>query len=472
MQPPPDEGPGTVSSPPEEDADRFDPGVETGYLRRTPREGPPDVELGAHPFEPGDGVGYDDRRARRSRRRRVRELKLEEEAREAELRDAADTQEMEALRRKEEADEAEEAERLEEERRAEAEAADRERHEAQLSRLEEAERRLEEDEQYAVEEAERARREAAEQERAEREARARAGHEQAERESEAKERRRRAAEAQARMRNAKAEQVPKPRRKPSAKPRPALKHRARRPARPMPAPGAEARSAGAPKPAAAPPATPPAVPGLAAPTAKLAAVAAAVAGAALLLGSVAGLPTPFGGAEGGVSSLNAQGVPVGSGIAASLYRGPFHPVRGEYDYGERGAQFGADRGGRKHAGQDIFSKRGTPLVAVRDGIVVDRAKENSTYSGGRGNYVAIYSPIEDRSYVYLHMLEPAVVEKGERVHAGQLLGLMGCTGSCFGTHLHFEVRRGRAAFAADTKAIDPRAFVDELPQAPQELEGG
>ena len=64
MQPPPDHGPGTVSSPPDEDRGPFDPGVETRDLRRDRRDGPPDVELGAHPFDPGEGVGYNDRRAR------------------------------------------------------------------------------------------------------------------------------------------------------------------------------------------------------------------------------------------------------------------------------------------------------------------------------------------------------------------------------------------------------------------------
>ena len=261
--------------------------------------------------------------------------------------------------------------------------------------------------------------------------------------------------------------------------RPAAKRRVRRPARPMPPPSR--KTAGPRKPAqarAAPPTPsdrvrlkpiPPGEPGLARATAKLGGTAVAAVAVALVAGSLIGLPTPFGGSKGGVASLNAQGIPVGSGIAAALYRGPFHPVRGEYDYGESGARFGAPRGGRLHEGQDIFSKSGTPLVAVRDGVVVDRAKASGAYSGGRGNYVAIYSPIEHRSYVYLHLLRPAVVDKGERVHAGELLGQMGCTGSCFGTHLHFEVRRGRASFAADTKAINPLAFLKNLPQAPGEL---
>ena len=498
MQPPPEDLPGAVESPPEPNA--FDPGVETGYLRRAPREGPPDVEQGARPFEPGDEVGFDGRRAKRRRRRREREERERAEAEEAARREAADAAERE---REHERAEAEDAEHREATRRAEREAEEEERRAAERTRLEAAEQELEEAEQRAVAEAERARREAAERERGEREARARAEAERAEREAEqahrrererrereeAEEHRRLAAEAKARKRQAKAQAdalaPPKRSKPPQGRPvvtGPPAKRRRRRPARPMPAPGAEARVKPGPRGASAARATaggpgqaPPRPspdrrdPGLGRPTAKLGGAALAATAAALLLGSLIGLPTPFSGSEGGVASLNAQGIPVGSGTAAALYRGPFHPVRGEYDYGEGGARFGAPRGGRLHEGQDVFSKSGTPLVAVRDGVVVDRAKASGAYSGGRGNYVAIYSPIEHRSYVYLHLLRPALVDKGERVHAGELLGQMGCTGSCYGTHLHFEVRRGRASFAADTKAVNPLPFLQNLPQAPEEL---
>jgi murein DD-endopeptidase MepM/ murein hydrolase activator NlpD len=120
------------------------------------------------------------------------------------------------------------------------------------------------------------------------------------------------------------------------------------------------------------------------------------------------------------------------------------PVRAAaVGYGEGGAQFGADRGGRVHEGQDLFAPSGTPLLAVRDGVVVETGND-----GGRGNYVAIFSARVDETYVYLHMLEPSAARTGQRVRAGERVGRLGCTGSCFGDHLHFEVRRGRGAEGA------------------------
>ena len=126
---------------------------------------------------------------------------------------------------------------------------------------------------------------------------------------------------------------------------------------------------------------------------------------------------------------------------------PQFPVRGDFNWGQSGAQFGAGRSGRTHEGQDVFARTGTPLVAVRQGKVVETGND-----GGRGNYVAIHSPAARHTYVYLHMNAPARVSPGEKVRTGQAVGQVGCTGSCFGTHLHFEVRAGKGAEATP---IDP-----------------
>jgi murein DD-endopeptidase MepM/ murein hydrolase activator NlpD len=142
---------------------------------------------------------------------------------------------------------------------------------------------------------------------------------------------------------------------------------------------------------------------------------------------------------------------VGQAIAGDSPRprglGATFPVKGPSDFGEAAARFGAGRSGHTHEGQDVFAPAGTPLVAVRDGVVVETGDD-----GGRGNYVALYSPQAHQTYVYLHMNEPSRVAAGHRVRAGRRLGSVGCTGSCFGDHLHFEVRRGRGTQASP---IDP-----------------
>jgi murein DD-endopeptidase MepM/ murein hydrolase activator NlpD len=116
------------------------------------------------------------------------------------------------------------------------------------------------------------------------------------------------------------------------------------------------------------------------------------------------------------------------------------PLLGRPDWGEADARFGAYRGGHMHEGQDVFARAGTPLVAIRNARVVETGDD-----GGRGNYIAIWSRDARSTFVYLHMLRPARVHTGDRVRMGQRVGAVGCTGSCWGDHLHFEVRRGRGA---------------------------
>jgi murein DD-endopeptidase MepM/ murein hydrolase activator NlpD len=130
------------------------------------------------------------------------------------------------------------------------------------------------------------------------------------------------------------------------------------------------------------------------------------------------------------------------------------PIAGSFDYGEAGAEFGAARAGHVHEGQDLFAPAGTPLVAVRDGVILSAGSD-----AGRGNYVEIYSQEADETYVYFHMQAPAEVTPGERVRAGAEIGRLGCTGSCYGDHLHFEVHAGEGA---EARVIDPLPLLERL----------
>ena len=55
------------------------------------------------------------------------------------------------------------------------------------------------------------------------------------------------------------------------------------------------------------------------------------------------------------------------------------------------------------------------------------------------------------SVLYAHFSSIAV-KPGQWVNTGDLLGMAGCTGSCTGTHLHFELRK-------DGQPLDPAAFM-------------
>jgi murein DD-endopeptidase MepM/ murein hydrolase activator NlpD len=123
------------------------------------------------------------------------------------------------------------------------------------------------------------------------------------------------------------------------------------------------------------------------------------------------------------------------------------PVQGSAGFGETAARFGAWRGGRRHEGQDVFAPAGSPLFALRDGEVVETGDD-----GGRGNYIAVFNPHVDQTWMYLHMQDPPRAEPGDWLRAGQRVGAVGCTGSCWGDHLHLELRLGRGT---QGKPVDP-----------------
>jgi murein DD-endopeptidase MepM/ murein hydrolase activator NlpD len=101
------------------------------------------------------------------------------------------------------------------------------------------------------------------------------------------------------------------------------------------------------------------------------------------------------------------------------------------------ARYGEWRGSHRHDGIDIGILRNLRLRAVSAGVV-RKAGYVAGYDG-YGKIVLLDLP-GPYTALYAH-LSNVGVRKGQRVRRGQRLGLAGCTGSCYGTHLHFEVRR-------------------------------
>jgi murein DD-endopeptidase MepM/ murein hydrolase activator NlpD len=86
-----------------------------------------------------------------------------------------------------------------------------------------------------------------------------------------------------------------------------------------------------------------------------------------------------------------------------------------------------------HPGVDIAVGSGTPIKAAASGRVI--------YAGwmeGYGNFVVIDHG-NQLATAYAHQTSIAV-SNGASVSQGQVIGYSGCTGYCFGPHLHFEVR--------------------------------
>jgi murein DD-endopeptidase MepM/ murein hydrolase activator NlpD len=89
-----------------------------------------------------------------------------------------------------------------------------------------------------------------------------------------------------------------------------------------------------------------------------------------------------------------------------------------------------------HPGVDIGVPSGTPIRAAAAGKVT--LMQSVGASGGYGNYTCV-SHTATLSTCYAHQSRFAT-SLGASVSQGQVIGYSGCTGLCFGAHLHFEVR--------------------------------
>ncbi len=94
------------------------------------------------------------------------------------------------------------------------------------------------------------------------------------------------------------------------------------------------------------------------------------------------------------------------------------------------------RWGRMHEGIDIAVPAGTPIRAAASGSVV--LQQGEAESGGYGNFTCLEHG-GGLQTCYAHQSAVAV-GPGQSVSQGDVIGYVGCTGHCFGDHLHFEVR--------------------------------
>ncbi len=118
------------------------------------------------------------------------------------------------------------------------------------------------------------------------------------------------------------------------------------------------------------------------------------------------------------------------------YQGAIHP-HGKY----------GPRRSRQHQGVDLPLKEGAPIYATFCG----RVRISQYNRGGYGNLVIIRHDNGLETY-YGHLSE-RLVEAGQWVEAGQIIGKGGSTGRSTGPHLHFETRYYGQSF-------DPERLID------------
>lgn len=99
-----------------------------------------------------------------------------------------------------------------------------------------------------------------------------------------------------------------------------------------------------------------------------------------------------------------------------------------------------------HAGVDLRAPKGTRVVSVESGVVI----EVKRMVVGYGHFVRV-AHNGTMSSLYAHLDQVAVVA-GQKVTKGEQLGTVGLTGWTTGPHLHFEIYEGN-------KSVNPMKFI-------------
>lgn len=118
-----------------------------------------------------------------------------------------------------------------------------------------------------------------------------------------------------------------------------------------------------------------------------------------------------------------------------------------------------------HYGTDIVNSIGTPIVAMADGTVIkyhsgcpQQGYLKSTCGGGWGNHIYVEHIVQGHKFVavYAHFSK-TVAPKGQKVKQGQIVGLMGASGSVTGPHLHVELHQG--SYKRPQNVLNPGLYI-------------
>jgi SLT domain-containing protein/phage-related protein len=115
---------------------------------------------------------------------------------------------------------------------------------------------------------------------------------------------------------------------------------------------------------------------------------------------------------------------------------------------------GLNFNGGRHYGIDFQMPTGTKIKALTDGLVT----QAGPVTGGGGNQVEIKEPGGKWFHWYMHMSK-VLAHKGDKVKAGDLLGLSGSTGNSTTPHLHIQRMKG---YPSNATAVNPMKWLKSL----------
>ena len=99
-----------------------------------------------------------------------------------------------------------------------------------------------------------------------------------------------------------------------------------------------------------------------------------------------------------------------------------------------------------HPGIDVRAHKGTSVVSIDEGIVIEVKHTNVGY----GHYVRV-AHAGTVSSLYAH-LDKVEVKVGQKLGKGEEIGTIGVTGWSTGPHLHFEIYEG-------TSVVNPQSII-------------
>jgi murein DD-endopeptidase MepM/ murein hydrolase activator NlpD len=108
---------------------------------------------------------------------------------------------------------------------------------------------------------------------------------------------------------------------------------------------------------------------------------------------------------------------------------------------------------RYHTGIDFRAGHGTPIRAVKSGVVL--------YAGNSGDWAGNHVAVKhgDGMTTMSSHMSSIGVRAGQTVRAGQIIGYVGATGRAFGAHLHFELYPAGVKYGDVYSAINPQPWL-------------